>query len=59
MRETCVELSVGDSVHFDDQVLTVIDIHGDDVTFRIDRCDELNPTSHSPFGENIASRPPR
>jgi hypothetical protein len=59
MRETCVELSVGDSVHFDDQVLTVMDIHGDEVTFRVDRCDDHNSTPQTPFGEEFATRPPR
>jgi len=59
MRETDVELSVGDSIHFNDQVLTVIDIHGDEVTFRIDRGDDHNSTPDSRFGESLACRPPR
>ena len=59
MRETLVELSVGDSIQFEDQVLTVIDIHGDEVTFRVDRCDDHNSTPQTPFGEKSACRPPR
>jgi riboflavin synthase alpha subunit len=31
-----VELCIGDSVRFDDQILTVLDISEDEVTFRVD-----------------------
>lgn len=31
-----VELAVGDSVRIDDQILTVLEINGNEVTFRID-----------------------
>lgn len=64
MREFGFELAVGDSVHFADQVLTVIDIHGDEITFRLDHADDTPageigdaslpmPSNHSP------TRPPR
>ncbi|MSR56707.1 MAG: hypothetical protein EXS05_03430 [Planctomycetaceae bacterium] len=59
MRELDFELAVGDSVHFANQVLTVIDIHGDEITFRLDRADEtaeLTPPIGSDFAHN---RPPR
>lgn len=36
MRESRLELSVGESVCIDGQILTVIEITGDEVTFRID-----------------------
>ena len=43
MSESRFELSVGDSVRLDDQVLTVLDINGDEITFRIDLADEPGP----------------
>ena len=43
MSESRFELSVGDSVRLDDQVLTVLDINGDEITFRIDLADEQGP----------------
>jgi len=36
MRESRFELSVGESVRIDNQILTVIDITGDEITFRMD-----------------------
>ena len=36
-----VELSIGDSVRMDDQILTVLDISEDEVTFRIDAAEEF------------------
>ena len=36
-----VELSIGDSVRVDDQILTVLDICNDEVTFRIDTIESL------------------
>jgi hypothetical protein len=41
MRESRFELSVGESVRIDNQILTVIDITGDEVTFRMDVFDEF------------------
>jgi hypothetical protein len=45
MRELRFELSVGDSLRVDDQVLTVMDIIGDEITFRVDFADELESES--------------
>jgi hypothetical protein len=39
MRESRFELSVGESVRIDNQILTVIDITGDEITFRMDVLD--------------------
>jgi hypothetical protein len=39
MDESCFELCVGESIRLEDRILTVIDIHGGDVTFRIDVAD--------------------
>lgn len=46
MRESPIEpsrvdLSVGDSVRIDDQILTVLEISEDEVTFRVDAVDEF------------------
>lgn len=41
MDESRVELSVGDSIRVDDQILTVIDIHGDEITFRVDSASDF------------------
>ena len=40
MRESRVELCVGDSVRLDDQILTVIDISEDEITIRVDWMDD-------------------
>lgn len=44
MDESRVELSVGDSIRLDDQILTVIDILGDEITFRIDSATDGDST---------------
>lgn len=44
MRQSDVELAIGDSVRVQDHVLTVIDIHGDEITFRLDHADEADAT---------------
>ena len=36
-----VDLSVGDCVRLDDQILTVLDISEDEVTFRVDTVEEF------------------
>ena len=41
MRESRFELAVGDSVRLDDQILTVIDNSGEEITFRVDFADAL------------------
>jgi hypothetical protein len=45
MRESRFELAVGDSVRLDDQILTVIDISGEEITFRVDFADALEADS--------------
>jgi hypothetical protein len=62
MDESRVELSVGESLRLDDQILTVLDIHGDEITFRIDPV--TGSESGGPFGGPGAGlggilRPPR
>ena len=44
MRELGFELAIGDWVQIADQVLTVIDIHGEEITFRLDRADDCEPS---------------
>ncbi len=58
MDESRIELSVGESIRIDDQMLTVVDIQGDEITFRID------PVAGCDNGElycglSSAQRPPR
>lgn len=57
MRQSDVELAIGDSVRVKDHVLTVIDIHGDEITFRLDHADETDVTE--PGLAFAARRPPR
>lgn len=59
MRETQFELSVGDSLQVDDQILTVIDITGEEITFRIDRSDAFESENASCAGETENRFPPR
>ena len=40
MDDARVELSVGESIRLDDHILTVIDIIGDEITFRIDLAED-------------------
>lgn len=59
MSESRFELSVGDSVRVDDQILTVLDINGEEITFRIDLADEHDAGSVQTadlFGKRL---PPR
>ena len=59
MRESQFELSVGDSVRLDDQILTVMDINGEEITFRVDFADDVEP-GNVLCGEDTAKRlPPR
>lgn len=50
MPELTIELSVGDVVQIGNQLLTVIDVDGDEVSFRIDDASE---SEHAP------AQPPR
>jgi len=54
MREYEFELAVGDSLLIDDQILTVVDIDGEDISFRLE---ELFPDR--PEDERPLRRPPR
>ena len=40
MEDARLELSVGESIQLNDQILTVVDIHGDEITFRIDPAED-------------------
>lgn len=55
MSESRFELSIGDSIQVDEQILTVLEICGDEITFRIDPLAEL-PTAGSLCGQQL---PPR
>lgn len=56
MHEQEVELGIGDVVRIGDHLLTVIDVEGDDVSFRIDLITE----PRVPFElASSAARPPR
>ena len=56
MQVSGIELAVGDSVRIQDQILTVIDIHGEEITFRLDPVDD-GPAN--PADEADPSRRPR
>jgi hypothetical protein len=58
MRESQFELSVGDSIRLDDQILTVIDINGDEITFRVDIADEA-PSENVLCGDDAKRQLPR
>lgn len=57
MRQFEVELAIGDSVRVEDHVLTVIDIHGDEITFRMDHAEEVDAEVAGPIF--LGRRPPR
>lgn len=57
MQVSGIELAVGDSVRIQDQILTVIDIHGEEITFRLDPVDEGPP--HDAAKPADPSRRPR
>jgi riboflavin synthase alpha subunit len=57
MRESHVELSVGDAVSVDGQILTVIDIQDGEVTFRIDEASSGDATSSSDDSRDTARLP--
>ena len=59
MRESRFELSVGDSVRLDDQILTVIDISGEEITFRVDFAQEFESGNVSRGEDQLKSLPPR
>ena len=58
MDESCFELCVGESIHLDGQILTVMDIHDGEVTFRIDDTNDCE--SSEAFGSHeLMLRSPR
>jgi hypothetical protein len=59
MRESRFELSVGDSVRLDDQILTVIDINGEEITFRVDFVEDVAPGNVLCAEETAKRLPPR
>jgi hypothetical protein len=54
MRESGVELAIGDSVRIQDHLLTVIDIHEDEITFRLDL---VSDEESGPDGSILACGP--
>ena len=50
MEEARLELTVGESIQLNDQILTVVDIHDDEITFRIDAAEDCEVAS--PFGDH-------
>jgi hypothetical protein len=58
MDESCFELCVGESIRLNGQILTVMDIYGGEVTFRIDDVDDCE--SGEAFGSHeLMLRSPR
>jgi len=59
MRESRFELSIGESIQIEDQILTVIDISGEEITFRVDYADDPE-TGNVACGDSALKRlPPR
>ncbi len=59
MRESRFELSVGDSLRLDDQILTVIDISGEEITFRVDIAEGFESANVLCGEDQAKSLPPR
>ncbi len=55
VQEQEIELSIGDSLQIGQHTVTVIDIEGGEVSFRIDREEDHQPVSVGGFDE-FASR---
>lgn len=58
MREFEVELSVGDTLHMGDYVLTVVDIEGSAVSFHIESLNSID-TDNSEFSAGTFRWSPR
>ena len=54
MSESRFELSIGDSIQFDEQILTVLEICGEEITFRIDSVTDHQTSS---LCGNLAGKP--
>jgi hypothetical protein len=59
MRQSGVELAIGDAVQLQDHLLTVIDIQGDEITFRLDQIEEIDSGTRSRPFSITDRRPPR
>jgi len=58
MRKSRFDLAVGESIQIDDQILTVLDINGDEITFRLDYVDEAD-SEKALCGDSSEKRLPR
>lgn len=56
MQEYELQLSIGDVVRIGNVTLTVIDIEGDEVSFRIDEDDDVNAAVLSDLGHALRPR---
>ncbi len=54
MQEQEIELSIGDSLQLGQHTVTVIDIDGGEVSFRIDHEEDNEPVSVGGFGESAS-----
>lgn len=54
-----MELSVGDSVQIGDRLVTVVEIDGSEISFRIDAAREEEPQFSGVLAENAVLRTPR
>ena len=54
VQEQEIELSIGDSLQIGQHTVTVVDIDGGDVSFRIDHEEDEQPVSVEGFGEFAA-----
>lgn len=59
MLESGVELAIGESVQMADRILTVVDIQGDEITFRVDYIDEFPGGDLAALDHKIYQLPPR
>lgn len=59
MQEHELELSVGDSVQIGDRLVTVVEIDGSEISFRIDAAREEEPQFSGVLAENAVLRTPR
>ncbi len=59
MLESGIELAVGESVRLADHILTILDIHGDEITFRVDHPDDNLCGEAFAVGSLAGQLPPR
>lgn len=53
MQEQEIELSIGDSLQIGEHTVTVVDVEGDKVSFRVDHEDELQQVNIGSFYESL------